>query len=70
MEEEQLLQFFNNYQSLSQVIDINELMNSDCKLVRTEGKIFIGQIRAKKKHGIGVTIYREGRIYEGGYLDN
>jgi hypothetical protein len=70
MDEDQLIDFFNNYQSLSQVIDINELMNVDSKLVRTENKIFIGQIRAKRKHGVGVTIYREGRIYEGSYVDN
>lgn len=69
MDEDELLLFFENYQSLSQVIDPQELMQ-DSKLVRTENKIYLGQVRAKKKHGLGVTIYREGRIYEGSYVDN
>jgi hypothetical protein len=70
MDEEELLDFFSNYQSLSQVIDCNELMGSESRLVRTENKMYMGQIRNKKKHGVGVTIYREGRIYEGTYADN
>jgi hypothetical protein len=35
MNEEELIEFFSNYQSLCQVIDMGELMNSESKLVRT-----------------------------------
>lgn len=54
MNEEELISFFNNYQSLCQVIDMGELMSSESKLVRTENKIYLGEIKSKKKHGIGI----------------
>lgn len=33
---------------------MGELMSSESKLVRTENKIYLGEIRAKKKHGMGI----------------
>lgn len=33
---------------------MGELMGSESKLVRTEHKIYLGEIKAKKKHGIGM----------------
>ena len=50
MNEEELLDFFSGYETLCQFIDVEFLLSSDCKLVRT------GQIKAKKKHGMGTQL--------------
>lgn len=49
----------------------------EAKTVRTQNKIYFGQIHNKLKHGkgtcrakLGLTIYRDGRVYEGAYLQN
>ena len=59
MDEEELIEFFSHYQSLCQVVDMGELMGSESKLVRTENKIYLGEIRAKKKHGIGIHSFTQ-----------
>ena len=56
MNEEELLDFFSGYETLCQFIDVEFLLSSDCKLVRTENKIYLGQIKAKKKHGMGTQL--------------
>jgi hypothetical protein len=42
----------------------------DTKLVTSEQKIYIGQINNKQKNGVGLTVYKDGRIFEGEYNKN
>ena len=40
------------------------------KLVKEEHRVYFGQVSNHKKNGMGVSIYEDGRMYEGQYLDN
>jgi hypothetical protein len=33
------------------------------RVIKNENKIYLGQIKNKKKNGIGIVIYRDGHIY-------
>jgi hypothetical protein len=35
------------------------------RVIKTENKIYFGEIENKKKEGIGISIYRDGKFYEG-----
>lgn len=52
------------------VQNLNEMEKVKC--IRTDNKLYFGQIDNKKKHGqgtwfcsVGISIYKEGKIYEG-----
>lgn len=76
--EEELVEYLSRYKSLTGTFQGADLVASqDVKLVRTERKIYLGQIHNKQKFGKGtyylnkgLTIYRDGRFYEGSYYDN
>lgn len=38
--------------------------------MKTEHKIYLGEVLSKKKHGKGIVVYKEGRIYEGNFYEN
>lgn len=40
------------------------------KIIKTENKVYFGQIEHKKKHGKGIVLYRQGKLYEGDFLFN
>lgn len=45
---------------LGDILDANNL-----KLIKSEGKIYFGQIDRKKRNGQGINVYKEGKVYEG-----
>lgn len=57
--------------SLEVAITPNELLGTqDSKLVKDEHRIYFGEIRRSKKSGKGISVYSDGRIYEGEHEDN
>lgn len=48
-----------------------ELINlKGAKLIKSEHRIYYGQIVKTKKEGKGISIYLDGRVYEGGHSNN
>jgi len=39
-------------------------------LIKSDGKIYFGQIERKKRNGKGVNVYKEGKVYEGDFMNN
>lgn len=63
---------FLTYPFSSEVaITANELLNmADTKLVRDDHRIYFGEIKKSKKYGKGISVYSDGKIYEGHHEDN
>lgn len=36
---------------------------SNLKLIKSDGKIYFGQVDRKKRHGYGINVYKDGKIY-------
>jgi len=71
--------FFTNYQLYDglglQMKDL--LLSKSLKLVRNESRVYFGEIRDQKKHGVGkrkhytgIAIYQDGKVYEGQFQHN
>ena len=62
MNEEEIIDFLGKYQTLPTTnpkINPAQLFHlPHVKLVRNEHKLYFGQITNKKKHGLGISIYR------------
>ena len=43
--------------------EISEI--ATCRLVKGNDKVYLGEVFAKQKHGKGISIHKDGRIYEG-----
>lgn len=72
MDQQELCNYFTSYRLFPQeLFTLNDLLNStNLKLIKHDGKIYFGQIDRKKKSGKGICIYKEGKLYEGEFLDN
>ena len=52
-------------------LSVKEMDNlKGCKLIKGEHRIYFGQIIKTKKEGKGISIYSDGRIYEGNHRNN
>lgn len=63
----------SSYQMVSDIFDFNELKDLDnfyIKRYRKNNATYKGQIslETKKREGLGVLIYDDGRFYEGAWL--
>ena len=55
------------YKPINSNFDIRSLVKqADFHIVADEGRVYFGQIRNNKRHGLGITI-SEKEIYEGRY---
>jgi hypothetical protein len=53
------------------MINLKELLEcSNLKLIKNQDKIYFGLVEKKKRHGIGVNVSRDGKIYEGEFSNN
>ena len=62
---------FSQYQvwkNVKQQFDKQDL--AGFRIVKEEHRVYFGQVRSHKKSGYGVSVYEDGRMYEGAYLDN
>ena len=46
------------------------LKSAYLKLIKSDGKIYFGEIQRKKREGMGITVGRDGRVYEGQFSGN
>ena len=72
MTQAELVDYFSNYQLLPQpTFTLQDLLaHLDLKLVKNEGKIFFGLVKNRKRQGAGISVSREGKVYEGEYDKN
>jgi hypothetical protein len=53
------------------MINLKELLEcSNLKLIKNQDKIYFGLVEKKKRHGLGVNVSRDGKIYEGEFSNN
>ena len=67
MNQNQLCDFFMKYEFFPQdYLTIDMLLDSPrLKLVKSEGKIYFGEVDRKQRHGWGIQIEKSGHVYEG-----
>lgn len=79
LNESQICGFFQNYTSLPMSpVKPDELVGCEgVRIVKSENKVYLGEVMYRKKHGkginvdySGISIYRDGRIYEGYFFNN
>lgn len=69
MEQNALCEFFTGYDLFpyhKNSMTINQLLETqNLKLIKSQDKIYFGQVERKKRSGYGVNISKDGRVYEG-----
>jgi hypothetical protein len=40
------------------------------KLVKDEHRVYFGEILEHRKHGRGISLYKDGRVFEGKFANN
>ena len=69
--EEDELEVLQKYEMLSNEFDYEELKNSDNFYVKKyRDSIYRGEIANRKRHGKGVIVYDNKRIYEGDWVQD
>lgn len=54
MNHSELLEFFAEFRTIYQIVDFAELIQlKDTRVVPSEQKIYLGQVKNKQKHGLG-----------------
>lgn len=67
LNEEQLSE---DYQMISELFDYNQVKNLELfGMKRLKHALYKGCLQGKKRHGLGVLVYRSGRVYEGEWQD-
>jgi hypothetical protein len=46
------------------------LDSPNLKLVKADSKIYFGEVYRKNKQGLGIYLQKEGRVYEGEFMNN
>jgi hypothetical protein len=72
MGQQQLCNFFAKYPFLPEAgVSSEELLDSHrLKLVRSEGKVYFGEVASHGRQGRGVCVEKGGKIYEGRFVEN
>ena len=72
LSQNQLCDFFMQYELFPQeYFSFAGLLDSPrLKMVKSEGKIYFGEVDRKQRHGWGVQIDKSGHIYEGQFHSN
>lgn len=61
-----LLQYFQNYSCNNKSIDLAKLHASgSLKLKKYKESVYYGEYVNGKRHGKGIMVYNNGRVYEG-----
>lgn len=72
MNESEIVEYFRvQHKKLpNSKISSKELVNVGSRIIRLEGKVYIGSIVNRKKDGKGIILYESGRMYEGEFMEN
>jgi hypothetical protein len=68
---EKLLQALNRYKPISDLLDMGRISNgSGLEIKRYKESAYWGETQESKRHGQGVLLYANGRVYEGNWSAN
>ena len=65
LDQQQLCDMLTNYALFPQdYLDLDMLLDSPrLKLIKSEGKIYFGEVDRKQRHGWGIQIEKSGHVY-------
>ena len=72
MNQEQLCKFFTSYKLFPhELFKLKHLLEStNLKLIKSNDKIYFGEVEKKKRNGKGIYVTRQGKLYEGYFKEN